>query len=152
MTEVQRAAVCTTLKDVGGFSDFKDLELAIFTMCKELAEEYDDDFEAIYCKFAFEKTGQLINSKESRSEILEDIAQKNLEWNSAVFAKYREREEQDNTDQAAGVKVAKGEFICKNSRCRSNETCYSQVQSRSADEPPTTHVVCTKCGYRYAFN
>jgi transcription elongation factor S-II len=51
--------------------------------------------------------------------------------------------------EQAGIKSAKGQFICK--RCNSNDTDYSQKQTRSADEPMTTFVYCNNCGNRWRF-
>ena len=43
----------------------------------------------------------------------------------------------------------KGMFIC--SKCKSDKTTYHQMQTRSADEPMTTFVLCTNCGNRWRF-
>uniref|UniRef100_A0A8C6SGQ3 Transcription elongation factor n=1 Tax=Neogobius melanostomus TaxID=47308 RepID=A0A8C6SGQ3_9GOBI len=40
-------------------------------------------------------------------------------------------------------------FVC--SKCKSKNCTYNQVQTRSADEPMTTFVVCNNCGYRWKF-
>lgn len=40
-------------------------------------------------------------------------------------------------------------FVC--SKCKSNNCTYNQVQTRSADEPMTTFVVCNNCGHRWKF-
>ncbi|XP_077460989.1 transcription elongation factor A protein 2-like isoform X4 [Stigmatopora argus] len=40
-------------------------------------------------------------------------------------------------------------FVCKN--CRGKNCTYTQVQTRSADEPMTTFVVCNDCGKRWKF-
>nr|QDY51860.1 transcription factor S-II [Mimiviridae sp. ChoanoV1] len=38
-------------------------------------------------------------------------------------------------------------FVCK--RCGSRETCYYEVQTRSADEPMTIFITCLNCGNRW---
>jgi DNA-directed RNA polymerase subunit M/transcription elongation factor TFIIS len=40
-----------------------------------------------------------------------------------------------------------GLFMC--GKCKSTKTTYYQMQTRSADEPMTTFVTCTKCGNRW---
>ncbi|XP_055366485.1 transcription elongation factor A protein 2 [Betta splendens] len=40
-------------------------------------------------------------------------------------------------------------FIC--SKCRGKSCTYTQVQTRSADEPMTTFVLCNSCGNRWKF-
>ncbi|XP_054593966.1 transcription elongation factor A protein 2 isoform X2 [Nothobranchius furzeri] len=40
-------------------------------------------------------------------------------------------------------------FVC--SKCRGKNCTYTQVQTRSADEPMTTFVVCNSCGNRWKF-
>ena len=43
--------------------------------------------------------------------------------------------------------VSDGLFKC--AKCKSMKTTYTQVQTRSADEPMTTFVFCTNCGKRW---
>nr|XP_057907455.1 transcription elongation factor A protein 2 isoform X1 [Doryrhamphus excisus] len=40
-------------------------------------------------------------------------------------------------------------FVCN--KCRSKSCTYTQVQTRSADEPMTTFVLCNDCGNRWKF-
>lgn len=40
-------------------------------------------------------------------------------------------------------------FTC--GKCRKNNCAYTQLQTRSADEPMTTLVVCNECGHRWKF-
>ena len=51
--------------------------------------------------------------------------------------------------EAAGMAKQKGSFKCK--QCNSWDTTYTQKQTRSADEPMTTFVLCLKCGNRWKF-
>ena len=39
------------------------------------------------------------------------------------------------------------QFECK--RCKSRETAYYEVQTRSADEPMTIFITCLNCGNRW---
>jgi len=43
-----------------------------------------------------------------------------------------------------------GLLTCR--KCKSKKTDYTQMQTRSADEPMTTHAHCIDCGYRWKFN
>eukprot|EP01068_Selenidium_serpulae_P005119 Selendium_serpulae@DN3880_c0_g1_i1.p1 len=71
--------------------------------------------------------------------------------------KKRERETQlrEATDACQSdwdirnVKRSKGEFTCP--KCRSQDTSYNQLQTRSSDEPMTTFVVCLNCKKRWKF-
>lgn len=40
-------------------------------------------------------------------------------------------------------------FTCN--KCRKKNCTYTQVQTRSSDEPMTTYVVCNECGNRWKF-
>ena len=41
--------------------------------------------------------------------------------------------------------------IFKCGKCKSRSVEYTQIQTRSADEPMTTHCLCTTCGKRWKF-
>lgn len=47
------------------------------------------------------------------------------------------------------IKRAAGQFPC--GKCKSKNTTYIQIQTRSSDEPMTTYVTCTDCGHRWKF-
>eukprot|EP00914_Ancora_sagittata_P000013 GHVO01000023.1.p1 GENE.GHVO01000023.1~~GHVO01000023.1.p1 ORF type:complete len:308 (+),score=46.88 GHVO01000023.1:316-1239(+) len=47
------------------------------------------------------------------------------------------------------IKRAAGQFPC--GKCKSQNTVYFQMQTRSADEPMTTYVNCLECGNRWKF-
>lgn len=134
------------------FLEAKNIEESIFQMCERISENYGDGIEEIYSKFAYEKVGELINaSKTSVKKILEDITEDIYNWESSVYSTYKEKENRGNIDQVTGPKVVSGEFKCKNVKCKSDKCLYSQMQTRGCDEPPTTYVVCSECGFRYSF-
>ena len=61
-------------------------------------------------------------------------------WKALIEAKIeREKNTYENNTQGTSK-----EFKC--SRCKKRETKYTQVQTRSADEPMTTFVTCVNCG------
>lgn len=41
--------------------------------------------------------------------------------------------------------------LLKCPKCKKNNSTYNQVQTRSADEPMTTFVLCNECGFRWKF-
>ena len=43
-----------------------------------------------------------------------------------------------------------GLLTCR--KCKSKKTDYTQMQTRSADEPMTTHAQCFDCGHRWKFS
>lgn len=43
-----------------------------------------------------------------------------------------------------------GMFRC--GKCKTYKTTYTQLQTRAADESPTTYVVCLNCGNRWKFS
>ena len=47
------------------------------------------------------------------------------------------------------IENLKGAFEC--GKCKTMKTTYTQVQTRSADEPMTTFVDCLNCGNRWRF-
>lgn len=51
--------------------------------------------------------------------------------------------------QAAGLTLGGG--ICKCPRCKSENTSYTEKQTRSADEPTTKFALCDDCGKRWRF-
>lgn len=73
-----------------------------------------------------------------------EISQKNKEQRLNIIKKYK------NYSTSTENKEAIGMFKC--GKCKSRNTTYTQVQSRSADEPMTTHVLCEECGNRWKFS
>jgi DNA-directed RNA polymerase subunit M/transcription elongation factor TFIIS len=52
-------------------------------------------------------------------------------------------------DQVTFKKEEHGEGMFKCNKCKSKKTVYYQMQTRSADEPMTTFVTCTDCGFKW---
>lgn len=118
-------------------------EKAISKMVKSITEDYEE----VYSDIAYQKLGELMaaNSKEERGEILKDIKEGKLNFDSSNWREIRDKEEIERRIVAEGVKVKKGEIECKNPKCRSKECYYTSLQTRSADEPATIFSFCTKC-------
>lgn len=49
----------------------------------------------------------------------------------------------------SGTQAMTDQFTC--GKCKQNRTTYYQQQTRSADEPMTTFVMCVECGHRWKF-
>ena len=71
-----------------------------------------------------------ITHQDMNTAIWKDIIQKKIE--------------RDNHKYDSKTEGSSKEFKC--SRCKKRETQYTQVQTRSADEPMTTFVTCINCG------
>ena len=52
-------------------------------------------------------------------------------------------------EKYAGKEVLDGILKCP--KCKSMKTEYTEVQTRSADEPTTKKCFCNNCGYRWKF-
>ena len=61
-------------------------------------------------------------------------------WKDLIDAKIK----RDQYKFAVDKRGATGEFKCK--KCKQRECSYTQLQTRSADEPMTTFVTCLNCG------
>jgi transcription elongation factor S-II len=55
-----------------------------------------------------------------------------------------------NDSQLATVQGTKTDLL-KCNKCRQRNCTYNQIQTRSADEPMTTFVLCNNCGNRWKF-
>merc|ERR1719474_600650 len=55
-----------------------------------------------------------------------------------------------NDAQLAQVEGTKTDLL-KCGKCKKNNCSYNQIQTRSADEPMTTFVLCNECGNRWKF-
>ena len=71
-----------------------------------------------------------ITHQDMNAAIWKDIIQQKIERDNHIY---------DNNTEGTSK-----EFKC--SRCKKRETQYTQVQTRSADEPMTTFVTCINCG------
>ena len=130
---------------------FKDLNIDHNPLeIENIIYEINADDEESYKKQAYEKLGQIISNKELYDEILNDIKNKKLDWDSCVFKEMVQKFKDDQSSVARGLDVKEGEFECK--RCKQKKTFYYQLQTRSADEAMTTYVYCTVCGNRWKFN
>jgi transcription elongation factor S-II len=61
----------------------------------------------------------------------------NINWTITTFEK--------------DVEISNKDGLLKCSKCKSKNTTYTQVQTRSADEPMTTFANCLDCNNRWKF-
>jgi len=126
---------------------------------KDVVDEPDQYEELIFKKstddtyfsYVYEKIGELKEAPELKERILNDIETYKRGWDSCLYDKYRTNQTREISKIVEGIKVEKGEFPCRNKNCRSKECYFYEQQTRSADEPATVFVVCTKCNTRYKF-
>lgn len=64
-------------------------------------------------------------------------------WKELIDEKYRRDKVLYETKKESMTDM----YLCK--RCKSRETCYYEVQTRSADEPMTIFITCLNCGNRW---
>ncbi len=153
--DTKRSSIRNVLEKTGKMTpkDSRKIEKSIYDMCVNLTKEYEEDsIDDMYNKFAYEKVGEIIHHPDKQKSILDDIKNKVIYWDSVVYEEIRVKERRNIVDQAAGIKVRKGEFKCRKKDCGSDECYYVQSQTRSSDEGLSTYVFCTKCGGRYSFN
>ena len=55
-----------------------------------------------------------------------------------------------DASQLASVQGTKTDLL-KCGKCNKRNCTYNQIQTRSADEPMTTFVLCNECGNRWKF-
>ncbi|XP_034942526.1 transcription elongation factor S-II [Chelonus insularis] len=135
---------------------------------EELAEELE---EAIYAEFK-NTDNRYKNRVRSRVANLRDVKNPTLKTNFLVGAitparlavmtaeemasdeikqlRDRFKKEAINDAQLATVQGTKTDLL-KCGKCKQRDCTYNQVQTRSADEPMTTFVLCNNCGNRWKF-
>lgn len=135
---------------------------------EELAEELED------CIFAEFKNTDMRYKNRIRSRVanLKDLKNPALRSNyvsgalaasklakmtpeemaSDEMRKLREKfvKEAINDAQLATVQGTKTDML-KCGKCKKRNCTYNQLQTRSADEPMTTFVLCNECGHRWKF-
>lgn len=125
---------------------------------KSIVENLSKEFSQSFPKEVRSKTHNLKENK----KLCEDVYRCVIGINSFVkmLPSEMQSEELKNKDneyikerllasQMAKVSADTNMFQC--SKCKQNKCTYSQLQTRSCDEPMTTFVTCTVCGHRWKF-
>ena len=89
---------------------------------------------------------QRIRKKEFTPEQLVNMTPQELfpeHWKELIDEKYR----RDKILYETKKEAMTDQFKC--SKCHSRETCYFEMQTRSADEPMTIFITCLNCGKRW---
>lgn len=135
---------------------------------EELAEELEDciyaEFNNTESRYKNRVRSRMANLKDAKNPALRTnfingalTAQKLAkmtpeEMASDEMRKIREKfvKEAINDAQLATVQGTKTDLL-KCGKCKKRNCTYNQIQTRSADEPMTTFVMCNECGNRWKF-
>uniref|UniRef100_A0A0K8TRH6 Transcription elongation factor n=1 Tax=Tabanus bromius TaxID=304241 RepID=A0A0K8TRH6_TABBR len=135
---------------------------------EELAEELEEaiyvEFKNTDMKYKNRVRSRVANLKDPKNPTLRSnflcgaIAAQKLakmtpeEMASDEMKKLREKfvKEAINDAQLATVQGTKTDLL-KCGKCKKRNCTYNQIQTRSADEPMTTFVLCNECGHRWKF-
>jgi len=136
--------------------------------CEDIATELEEaiykDFKSTNPKYKNQVRSRVFNLKDKKNSglreglLLGSITPERLaKMSSAEMAsdevkKERERFIKEGIDDSA-LAVAQGtkSSLIKCGGCGKSNTTYHQAQTRSADEPMTTFVLCNECGKRWKF-
>ena len=61
----------------------------------------------------------------------------------------KENEHREKVINESMMGSATDKFVCPNKKCRARKAVYTEVQTRSADEPMTLFISCLVCGHRW---
>ena len=61
----------------------------------------------------------------------------------------KENEHREKVITESMMGSATDKFVCPNKKCRARKAVYTEVQTRSADEPMTLFISCLVCGHRW---
>jgi len=130
-----------------------DLEEAIYAQFKQTNPKYKNQVRSRIFNLKDKKNPMLrmnvlcgILSAERLSKMTsEEMANDEIKKQREAFVK-----EGINESRLAIVEGTKTAML-KCGKCRKNNCTYNQIQTRSADEPMTTFVLCNECGNRWKF-
>jgi DNA-directed RNA polymerase subunit M/transcription elongation factor TFIIS len=146
-----RKMVISVLKEKVNSKIAISLEKNIYEMCQRLSKDYDEPVEDFYNKYAYQKAGHIMTSSNEKEldEILQDIKNDTIDWNSAPYKEFRKRLEEISDAKTQKVVTEPSAYKCKSKDCGSRECTQTQLQTRGGDESTTTFVTCMKCNRRY---
>lgn len=83
----------------------------------------------------------------SISDIMDDINNDKIGWNSCVFKEYVKNKELDNIFNTRPATVVEGVHTCR--KCKGKKVAFYSLQIRSGDEPATNFYTCINCGSKW---
>ena len=111
-----------------------------------------------YVNIYLEKLSMILRNLNNH-ELIEKVKSKSIKAHEIAFMTHQELKPQlwkelleekkikDENKFSPKIEASTNDFTCR--KCKSNECQYTQLQTRSADEPITTFVTCIKCGNRW---
>ena len=104
---------------------------------------YTDKFRSVYINLKNKKLFQRVIKKDFKIHTLAFMSHQEMNperWEELIQAKKKREENLCKMDMDA----ATDEFKCY--KCKNRKCTYYQLQTRSADEPMTTFIMCLVCG------
>ncbi|KAM9829501.1 transcription elongation factor A protein 2 [Syngnathus typhle] len=144
--------------------DYKSFGVDCNLLAAQIEEQIFEDFKLVDMKYKARLRSRISNLKDQKNPDLRrnvlcgNISTQRIasmtseEMASAELKKMRETLTKESIREHQLSKVGGSEtdmFVCK--KCQGKDCTYTQVQTRSADEPMTTFVVCNNCGNRWKF-
>nr|XP_061802214.1 transcription elongation factor A protein 2-like [Nerophis lumbriciformis] len=142
--------------------DYKTFGVDCSLLAAQIEEQIFEDFKSTDIKYKARLRSRISNLKDQKNpDLRRNVLSGNIstrriasmtseEMASEELKKIRETLTQESIREHQLSKVSGSKtdmFVCKN--CRGKNCTYTQVQTRSADEPMTTFVVCNDCGKRW---
>ncbi|XP_077586452.1 transcription elongation factor A protein 2-like isoform X2 [Stigmatopora nigra] len=145
--------------------DYKTFGVDCSLLAAQIEEQIFEDFKSTDIKYKARLRSRISNLKDQKNpDLRRNVLSGNIstqriasmtseEMASEELKKIRETLTQESIREHQLSKVSGSKtdmFVCK--KCRGKNCTYTQVQTRSADEPMTTYVVCNDCGKRWKVN
>lgn len=94
--------------------------------------------------------GMLLKNPKNQKEILRNIKEGRIGWQSETFDKIREKLEEHDDFIMHPFEVVDGVVKCP--KCGNSKTWSFQKQCRSSDEPMTTFSQCAICRFQWNYS
>lgn len=130
-----------------------DIEFAIYSLFNDTGPKYKNRIKSRVMNLRDKRNIQLrlslidgeITPEKFASMTTEELASDELKEERKKMT----QESINDHQLAKNIGTSTGQFKC--GKCGQSKTSYSQMQTRSADEPMTTFVFCNVCGNRWKF-
>lgn len=129
----------------------KNIEISIYNWALEYANSWniDKDWDNYLFKHVYiMKSMTLIKNMQLYPEKVNEMIQQkeSKRLGSLSFLDFQNDESEENKETVVEESDS-GLFKCM--KCKSNNTTYYSLQTRSADEPMTNFITCKNCGNRW---